>query len=130
MKNTVQKHPEHPRGTCGNLSNIRPKSILGVTGLTVEPPVRNTTINHPADHKKQEEEVAHKVSMVACTYTVTHPRAMMVELRYAAVAHTTMFGPHWFPYQTGTAEYTEVQTSCLCKFNYCLCNFEQDIQFL
>lgn len=23
-------------------------------------------------------------------------------------------------YQTGTAEYTEVQTSCLCKFNYCL----------
>ena len=35
---------------------------------------------------------------IKLTHTVTHPRAMMVELRYTAVAHTTVFGPHWFPY--------------------------------
>lgn len=23
---------------------------------------------------------------------------MMIKFRYTAVAHTTMFGPHWFPY--------------------------------
>lgn len=67
--------------------------------------------------------------MVACTYTVAHPWAMMIEFCYAAVAHTTMFGPHWFPYQAGAAEYTEVQTSRLCKFNYRLfllffCSFD------
>ncbi|MCV4683784.1 hypothetical protein OFB94_29295, partial [Escherichia coli] len=61
-----------------------------------------------------------KVSMVACTYTVTHPWAMVIKFRYTAVAHTTVFGPHRLPNQAGAAEYTEVQTAGLCKFNYCL----------
>lgn len=43
---------------------------------------------------------------------------MVIEFRYTAIAHTTVFGPHRLPNQAGTAEYTEVQTSSLCKFNY------------
>lgn len=97
MKHTVEKHPEHPRGACGDLSYVCPKPILGVRGLTVKAPVRDTTIDHPADHEKQEEQVPHKVPMVACTYTVTHPWAMVIKFRYTAVAHTTVFGPHWLP---------------------------------
>lgn len=120
VKNAIEKHPEHPGRACGNLCDVCPEAVLGVGGLTVETPVRNTTINHPADHEKQEEQVTHKVPMVPCTYTIAHPRAVMIKFCYTAVAHATMFGPHRFPYQTGTAEYTEVQASRFCKFDYCL----------
>lgn len=32
------------------------------------------------------------------TYAVSHPRAVVIELRYTPIAHTTVFGPHWLPY--------------------------------
>lgn len=50
---------------------------------------------------------------------------MMVELRYTAVAHTTVFGPHWFPYlltgmwkdYKGTVPKTE-KLNIFSKYNY------------
>lgn len=58
--------------------------------------------------------------MIPRSYTITHPRAVVIKLCYTSIAYTTVFRPHWLPYQAGTAEYTEVQTSCLCEFYYCL----------
>lgn len=39
VEDTVEEHPEHPRGAGGDLCQIEPETILGVTGGAVDPPV-------------------------------------------------------------------------------------------
>lgn len=89
MEDAVDKHPEDPGRTGGDLGQVEPKTVLGVAGGTVHPPVWDGNLNrgvrgrledkekrwrvvltgdaavdHPADHAEQEEQIAHEVSVI------------------------------------------------------------------
>lgn len=39
VEDTVEEHPEHPGGAGGDLGQVEPETILGVTGGAVDSPV-------------------------------------------------------------------------------------------
>lgn len=39
MKDAVEEHPQHPRRAGGDLGQVKPETILGITGGAVDPPV-------------------------------------------------------------------------------------------
>lgn len=39
VEDAVEEHPEHPGGAGGDLGQIEPEAVLGVTGGAVDPPV-------------------------------------------------------------------------------------------
>lgn len=39
VEDAVEEHPEHPGGAGGDLGQIEPETVLGITSGTVDPPV-------------------------------------------------------------------------------------------
>lgn len=97
VEDAVEKHPQHPRRAGGDLGQVEPEAVLGVTSGAVDPPVwreegqkgarkesekpqgeppekefrslltADAAVHHPADHAEQEEQVTHEVAMVAAS---------------------------------------------------------------
>lgn len=39
VKDAVEEHPQHPWGAGGDLGQVEPEAVLGITGGAVDPPV-------------------------------------------------------------------------------------------
>ena len=91
VKSSIAGHPSHPRFALNvmiQLAEVAEFSLI--SHRTFGDDDYPTAIDHHEGQGAQKKEVGHEVAMVESTHTIAYPRAMMIKLGHASIAHRTV----------------------------------------